>query len=317
MSTQTRVIRANGRNSPIVQPRSSEGLELIYFDVLRLSRGEERTLDVPGVEVHLVPLSGRMDVQIDSQSFTNVGGRDSVWDGKADSVYAGSGAPIRVRARTDLELAVAGGVTDGQFEPFRVPPEEVHYVEVGSPETKSRRRICHLLGQNAAGRAGNLLVSELYADEGCWSGYPPHKHDMDRSEADENGVDRLVETNHEELYHFRYRPESGFGAQFIYRDGEQPHVEMIRNGDSALIPGGFHPTVTSPGHEEYIFTVLVGRTRRGLVQHFEPAHLHLIDRIPGIAGMRKAFECVIDSTPEYRLSNLWSWLWRQRPTKPV
>ncbi|MCV0397319.1 MAG: 5-deoxy-glucuronate isomerase [Rhizobiaceae bacterium] len=290
MRHETRVIRAGSGRSPIVRPQQGAGLELVYFDVLVLSAGEERTLDLPGFEVHLVPFSGCMDVEIGAHHFDNVGGRASVWDGHADSIYAGSGQIIRIRALTDLELAVAGGATDGRFEPFHVPPEEVHCVEVGSSETKSRRRICHLLGQNAAGRAGNLLVSELYAEDGCWSGYPPHKHDRDRSEADNDGGERLLETDHEELYHFRYQPETGFGAQFNYKDGEEPRVELVRHGDSFLIPGGYHPTVTSPGHEEYIFTILVGRTRRGLVQHFEPAHLHLTQVIPGIQAMRDKFK---------------------------
>ena len=80
-------------------------------------------------------------------------------------------------------------------------------VDVGSPETKSHRRIFHILGHNGAGRSGNLLVSELYADEGCWSGYPPHKHDTDDGE---------VETAHEEVYHYRFNPPTGFGAQYCY-----------------------------------------------------------------------------------------------------
>jgi len=40
-------------------------------------------------------------------------------------------------------------------------------------------------------------VSELYCDHGCWSGYPPHKHDEDHGK---------TETAHEELYHYRFRP---------------------------------------------------------------------------------------------------------------
>ncbi|HWB46945.1 MAG TPA: 5-deoxy-glucuronate isomerase [Hyphomicrobiaceae bacterium] len=290
MNRESRVIRAGCSASPLVQPGNGGGLELIYFDVLRLARGEERVVDLPGFEVHLVPFTGTMDVEIDGTSFPGVGHRASIWDGHADSLYAGAGHPITLRAATDnLEVAVAGGVTDQRFEPFRVRPDQVRCVEVGSTETKSRRRICHLLGQNGAGRAGNLLVSELYAEEGCWSGYPPHKHDTDRVEPDK-AMAQVVETDHEELYHFRYRPETGFGAQFKYRDGEEPRVEMVRHGDSFAIPNGYHPTVTSPGHDGYIFTVLVGRNRRGLVQYFEPAHAHLIPHIPGIASMRKAFE---------------------------
>jgi 5-deoxy-glucuronate isomerase len=48
--------------------------------------------------------------------------------------------------------------------------------------------------------------------------------------------------------------------------------------------------VTSPGHDGYIFTILVGRQQRSIVQSFEPAHRHLMAGIPGIQAMRDAFE---------------------------
>ena len=126
-----------------------------------------------------------------------------------------------------------------------------------------------------------LLVSELYADPGCWSGYPPHKHDTD---------DGSTETDHEELYHYRFNPESGFGGQSVYQDGERPQAFVTRHGDTFLLDGGYHPTVTSPGHEGYIFTILAGRSRRGLVQRFEAKHTHLMNGIPGIQGMRDKFK---------------------------
>jgi len=77
------------------------------------------------------------------------------------------------------------------------------FLNIGSGETKSHWRIFHILGHNAAGRTGNLLVSELYCDEGCWSGYPPHKHDEERGSQ---------ETAFQETYHNRFRSETGFGA---------------------------------------------------------------------------------------------------------
>ena len=155
-------------------------------------------------------------------------------------------------------------------------------VDVGSVATHSRRRIFHILGQGAAGRAGRLLVSELYADPGCWSGYPPHKHDTERPPD---------ETAFEEIYHYRFRPESGFGAQICYEsESAGPHAVMTRHGDTFLIERGYHPTVTSPGCEGYIFTILVGHHQRSLVQFFDPRHRHMMERIPGIQGMRDKFK---------------------------
>lgn len=277
-----KLIRASdNRQEPIAEP-GRDGMTLCYFNLLRLHAGQAHTLEVPGCEILCVVLSGRADIAACAQEFKNVGGRADIWDGPADSVYCGTCPRVTVRALRDgTEVAVAGGLCEQPFAPFRIRPGEMVPVDVGSPETHSHRRIVHILGQNAAGRAGRLLVSELYTDAGCWSGYPPHKHDTEQPPE---------ETDFEEIYHYRFRPETGFGAQFCYDDGgAAPQVVMTRNGDTFLIDHGYHPTVTSPGHEEYVFTILVGRKQRSLIQNFEPKHRHLIAGIPGIQAMKDKF----------------------------
>ena len=278
-----KLIRArDNRNAPIVEPGRGT-LSLCYFNLIRLRAGQAETLDVPNCELLCVVLAGRADIAAGAREFKNVGHRADIWSGAADSVYCGTCPRVTIRALRDgTEVAVAGGLGEQPFAPFRIPPDEVKAVEVGSRETHSRRRIVHVLGQNGAGRAGRLLVSELYGDEGCWSGYPPHKHDTERPPE---------ETDFEEIYHYRYRPETGFGAQFCHDGiGGEPHVDMTRHGDTFLIDRGYHPTVRGPGHEGYIFTILVGRKQRSLVQYFEPAHRHLMDKIPGIDAMRNKFK---------------------------
>lgn len=275
-------IRArDNRNAPLLEPGPRDP-GLIYFNLLRLRAGEAATLDVPRCELLCVVLSGRADIAACAQEFKNVGHRADIWDGPADSVYCGTCPRVTVRALRDgTEVAVAGGVCEQPFAPFRIQPSDVEVVEVGSAATHSRRRICHVLGHNGAGRSGRLLVSELYGDDGSWSGYPPHKHDTDRLPE---------ETDFEEVYHYRYRPEHGFGAQFCYDgNGDAPDVAMVRHGDTYLVDRGYHPTVRAPGYEGYIFTILVGRTQRSLVQSFEPLHAPLMEKIPGIQAMRDAF----------------------------
>jgi 5-deoxy-glucuronate isomerase len=219
---------------------------------------------------------------VDGAAFREVGRRKDIWSGNADSVYAGAGSVVQVRAAQDgTEIAVAGGICDKAYPPFRVLPAEVDMVDVGSIETRSHRRIFHILGKNAAGRAGNLLISELYCDHGCWSGYPPHKHNEDRGSA---------ETDHEETYHYRFRPETGFGAQLCFQPDGSSQCFMTRHGDTFLLDRGYHPTVTSPGHEEYIFTILVGKSQRGLVQHFKEDYHYLMAGIPGIQDMVNKFK---------------------------
>ena len=252
---------------------------LIHFSLIRLSAGETHTYRLADFETAVVPMSGQCDLDVDGTAFAAVGGRKSVWDGQADSVYAGPGAAVTITAVSEAEIAIAGGRWSEPMAPFRVRPEDVDMVDVGSNETKSRRRIFHILGGKQAASVGRLLVSELYADEGCWSGYPPHKHDTDQA----------GETDHEEVYHWRFDPPTGFGAQLWYEDGKPPEAFVTRDGDTFAFSTGYHPTVTSPGHSSYIFTILVGRTQRSLVQNFEEIHRPLMANIPGIDNMRAKF----------------------------
>ena len=200
--------RYDNKNQPIILPKKGL-LSLTYFNLVHLAKGQEYQVKVDGVETLYAVLSGNVDIDVSGTAFKEVGQRKDIWSGQAESVYAGAGASVRVCANADgTEVAVAGGICDKTFAPFRVKPSEVEVVDVGSVETRSHRRIFHLLGQNGMGRAGNLLISELYADHGCWSGYPPHKHDEDQGK---------IETNHEETYHFRFKPATGFGAQFAFQ----------------------------------------------------------------------------------------------------
>ncbi|MGO7864013.1 5-deoxy-glucuronate isomerase [Rhizobium ruizarguesonis] len=266
---------------PIVDT-SSTTLDLIYFDLVTLASNEQDIRRLRAHESLYVVLSGQVDIEVDGIMFEAVGRRADIWGGDADSVYAPVGANVRISARgAAAEVAIAGGLCDTRYAPFRVTPDEVDAVNVGSSDTHSQRRIVHLLGQRQNGRCGNLLVSELYAGEGCWSGYPPHKHDTE---------DGDVETRHEELYHYRFQPETGFGSQITYDEDGPVKILMTRNGDTVLVDRGYHPTVTSPGHRGYIFTILVGKHRRGLIQRFDPAHQHLIKTIPGIDAMRDKFK---------------------------
>ena len=275
--------RHDNGNRPILHHDAR--MASVHFNLVRLAPGESFETRLPEHEAILAVLSGTVDITVDGEAFAAVGRRADIWSGPADSVYAPVGSAIRVTARDKpAEVAIGGGLSTERHAAFRIPPEEVVMVEVGSPETHSRRRIFHILGQNGQGRAGRLLVSELYADDGSWNGYPPHKHDTD---VPGHGGPR--ETAHDELYHFRYDPPSGFGAQLIYQDSGEPQAFLTRDGDTFTVDRGYHPTVTSPGHRAYIFTVMAGKTQRGLVQYFDPAHAHLMDRIPGIQAMREKF----------------------------
>lgn len=275
-------IRAkDNKNKPILGV-NDKVLTDTYFNLIRLNKGDSWSFKLPNHESVIVVMSGIIDADVESMIHTDVGKRDNIWTGRADSVYAGIDTPVIITAGSDnTEVAVAGGKCTKKYDSFRITPDEVEMVDVGSKETHSHRKIYHILGQNAKGRAGNLLVSELYADEGCWSGYPPHKHDTDNYPE---------ETDFEEVYHYRFNPATGMGGQFCFKDDSEQHAFLTRHGDTFAFTEGYHPTVTSPGHSGYIFTILTGKNSRSLIQNFKEEYRYLMDKIPGINDMRDKFK---------------------------
>jgi 5-deoxy-glucuronate isomerase len=181
------------------------------------------------------------------------------------------------------EVFIAGARCDGQFDPFDVRASDIDVVQYGSDETKTHRKIKHILGTKYRGRVGRLLVSELFTvGAGGWSGFPPHKHDTDRLP---------VETRHDETYNFRFRPDHGFGLQLVQRqDGEVGDAYHIVNGSTVILEKGYHPCVAAPGYEMYYFTILGGLSQRPLVQFFQPSHAYQIETIPGIKDMIAKFK---------------------------
>jgi 5-deoxy-glucuronate isomerase len=276
-------------NNTAIVGRDDADVPLAYFNIIRLKQGESFVSDVPGYETCLVPAHGTIDVQVQGQgieprSFEAVGGRASIWEGTPSAVYVPVGCSARLTCRSEsTETFVGGARFDQTFEPFVVRSEHIDPVQYGSDDTKTHRKIKHILGQKPPGRVGRLLVSELFTvGAGGWSGYPPHKHDSDRLP---------LETHHNEIYNFRFRPENGFGLQLLQTEGEElGHAYHIRNSSTLKIGAGYHPCVAAPGHEMYYFTILAGLTQRPLRQFFQPTYAYQVETIPGIKDMIAKFK---------------------------
>ena len=273
----------DNQNRAIVD-RADPVTPLVYFNIVRLSAGERFVSTVEGYETCLVPATGTIDVQVGDWSADGVGGRgEDVWDGEPNAVYVPVGASAEMTAVSDCEVFIAGAAFDEVYAPFVVRAGDIDPVQYGSDDTKTHRKIKHLLGQNPPGKVGRLLVSELYTvGAGGWSGFPPHKHDTDRLPD---------ESHHDEVYNFRFRPGHGFGMQLLQReDGEVGEAYHIVDGSTLQIDKGYHPCVAAPGYEMYYFTILAGASQRSLVQFFQPTHAYQVETIPGIKDMIAKFK---------------------------
>lgn len=272
----------DNQNRPIVDIDDAH-VPLVYFNIVKLKAGEAFEYRVPGYETCIVPATGTVDVEVEGLRFEALGGRGlDVWDGEPQGVYVPTGARATMVCTSDAaEVFVAGAKYDKVLEPFDV--REHDFVQYGSDDTKTHRKIKHILGQKHADKVGRLLVSELYTvGAGGWSGFPSHKHDTDRLPQ---------ETHHDECYNFRFRPDYGSGLQMLQRvDNEPGDAYHIVNGSTVLIDKGYHPCCVLPGYEMYYFTILGGASQRSLVQYFQPTHAAQLETIPGIKDMIAKFK---------------------------
>lgn len=258
---------------------------LNYFNIVKLRRGEAFEYQIPRYETGIVPATGTVDVEVEGERFDRVGQRGvDVWDGEPEGVYVPPGTKTRfVCVSETSEVFVAGARYEKPLSPFVVRAADIDKVQYGSDETKTHRKIKHILGTKYRDRIGRLLVSELFTvGHGGWSGFPPHKHDEDRPP---------VETRHDETYNFRFRPNNGFGLQLLQReDGKVGEAYHLVDGSTLVIDKGYHPCVVAPGYEMYYFTILAGLSQRPLIQYFQPSHAYQIETIPGIKDMIAKFK---------------------------
>ncbi|NBR35280.1 MAG: 5-deoxy-glucuronate isomerase [Rhodobacteraceae bacterium] len=273
----------DNRNRPIVDI-NHDLVPLNYFNIVKLKAGESFEYRLAEYETCIVPATGTISVETAGQTFKDIGKRGKdVWDGEPEGVYVPTDTAARIYAHTDTETFVAGAKYDQTLAPFAVRENELDVVQYGSDDTKTHRKIKHILGAGCHDRVGRLLVSELFTvGAGGWSGFPSHKHDTDRLP---------IESRHDETYNFRFRPDYGSGLQMLQRvDNEPGDAYHIMNGSTVLIDKGYHPCCALPGYEMYYFTILGGLSQRSLKQYFQPTHEEQLHTIPGIMDMVAKFK---------------------------
>ena len=274
----------DNHNCAIVDVEDST-VPLNYFNIVKLTKGQAFEYKVPGYETCIVPATGTVDVNVEGFKATSLGGRsEDVWDGEPEGVYVPSGATAEMICISEMvEVFVAGAKFDKVLDPFSVLADEIDFVQYGSDDTKTHRKIKHILGQKQHGKVGRLLVSELFTvGAGGWSGFPSHKHDTDRLP---------IETRHDETYNFRFKPNWGSGVQMLQREDNKPgEAYHIMNGSTICLDNGYHPCCVLPGYEMYYFTILGGLSQRSLVQYFQPTHSYQVETIPGIKDMIAKFK---------------------------
>jgi 5-deoxy-glucuronate isomerase len=234
-----------------VTPESA-GWTYVGFEVARTPL-ERATGDR---ELCLVVLSGRCTVRSEHGEW-ELGGRPDPFSGRPDAAYLPPGVRYAVDGDAELGLCTAPARLGGPARPLS--GDQV------VPETRghgAHERTIHpiLMGGEAA---DSLLVCEVLTPPGHWSSYPPHKHDRDAM-PDESFL--------EETYSHRINPPQGFALQRVYTgDGSLDETLAVRDGDTVLVPRGYHTVSAPPGYAVYYLNVMAGPVRAWAVAN-DPAH---------------------------------------------
>jgi len=264
----------------IVEPTEGE-LRLLGLGILSLAEKEVWETKLEGLEAALVILGGKCEIRVGGRHWPEVGERANVFCGRASALFVPPSNQLEVKARGELEAVLITAPARAKGEAILVRPESVAVRSVGLGNW--RRSVQDIIDKRIP--AQRLLVGETYNEPGAWSSYPPHKHDIDLP-----GEESCLE----EVYHFRVNPPEGFGMQRIYSpETGLEEIYVVRNGDTVVIPRGYHPVVAAPGYSLYYLWALAGE-KREMRPREDPAHswIHQLEawgkkvqpQIPGEKG---------------------------------
>lgn len=215
-----------GRNISVT-PANSTNQHLSYGRIILDASTPSASFENGKEETGFLVLSGQATASIAGQSIEL---------GQYDAIYIPRGSAIEVSTSTTVDIAEFSAPVDGNY-----PLQVVRYAEMckdpglkfdAGQGTGAGRHLHMSCAKNV--QAGRIVFGFTYSDPGNWTSWPPHEH-----------TDML-----EEMYVYFDMPAPAFGLQLVYNNTEYPELIVpVREGDAVLMPSGYHPNVSLPGHK--------------------------------------------------------------------
>ena len=239
---------------PIV--KRGEDLKYLSFQIVELG-GSLREISLESGEEELAVdfYSGPVRAEVRSP------GGDLTVETRPRSSIKEPGEMLYVPADSALKLtlldgsarvSLAGAEGKTGIAPQLITREQVDTKPVGRDNW--HRTLHTYIAGNIGAR--HLIAGETVNDPGSWSSCPPHKHDINNPPA---------EVPMEEVYFFQLDPKEGFGFMRIYTDPADPdpfdYSYAVEDGDTVIIPRGYHPVVAFPGYSLHYTWILAGEGR--------------------------------------------------------
>jgi 5-deoxy-glucuronate isomerase len=237
-----------------VTPANSTMRHLSYGRIILNSSKPQVSFSNGEQETGLICLSGDGVVKTGGNNFEL---------GQFDAIYIPRDSAIEVSTKSSVDFAEFSADVKGKY-----PLKIIRYAVVckdpamkfaaGSPG--SRRELNVLIANNV--EAGRLLAGFTFSEPGNWTSWPPHEHA------------KMLE----EMYVYFDMPEPAYGLQLVYNDTQYPElVTPVRDGDAVLMPSGYHPNVSVPGHRIAFLWAMA-------------AHTEVEDRKFGVVNVQPGFQ---------------------------
>ena len=213
-----------GRNISVT-PGNSTNRHLAYGRIILDAATPSASFSNYDRETCFICLSGSAELKTAGEKFRL---------GQYDAIYIPRDSEIEVTTDGKVDLAEFSAEVE-----HRYPLHFVPYAEVAKDPTLKfstgtpgqQRHLNILIGKNV--EAGRLLAGFTISEPGNWTSWPPHEHAV------------MLE----EMYVYFDMPPPGFGIQLVYNNMEYPElITAVRDGDAVLMPSGYHPNVSVPGH---------------------------------------------------------------------
>lgn len=263
MTTQTQDVRnqyifrrtnaQKGRNITIT-PQNSPMKHLAYGRIILDAEEPSVEFNTGDAEVGLICLSGECRIDVEDETHTL---------GQFDSIYVPRDSSVSISTSSAVDLAECSAEVDNKY-----PLSVVRYADVKSNNSLSfktgsdsnMRTVNITLGKNI--EAGRILAGFTTSEPGHWTSFPPHEH-----------AEML-----EELYVYYDMPAPAFGIQLVYTNPDEPEfVGLVHDGDAVVMPKGFHPNVSVPGHPINFVWMMA-------------AHREVEDRQFGVVNVQPGFD---------------------------
>ncbi len=241
-------------------------LQLLGLETATLGLGMTHSGEADQFERCILLIGGHCTVAVEGKEWKDIGERPTPFDGLPHAIYVPRDSAWEVRGPDigEVTVAITSAPADNRHDPYHMLPEETDTVYAGRKNW--RREISYPLHGGLI--ADKLLVGEIRTGAGHWSSSPPHRHEI---------TQMPDEVFMEEIYYFKFRPSSGFGAQFLYTDDREiDNAYLVRDGDAVALPRGYHPAVAGPGYAKYYMCMLAGDNRI-LAPRYDPDHSWLLD----------------------------------------